>query len=264
MFTGDYNFFDYKFNIPGYTGQDHGGLAQYLYLAISAVLLVVLLVALRKTPKEKVLRIIGFIGIFMTVLYIGKTAWETYFDVQHEGSFNLHLLPLDSCSLIMPAAILAGFAKGKVRRAAECWIAVGGTVCGFATMLFLNAFYYYPFLSFGATYSMLWHFLMVFMGVLILVTTPRNLPFSIVTNGLIFHICPSIVVIPFNFSFNFDFMMYKDLGGIPIFEGVASKLTERGLGFLNPVLMLALYFAAFSLIWLIAAGIKNRKPHPKK
>ena len=99
MFTGDYNFFDYKFNIPGYTGQDYGGLAQYLYLAISAVLLVVLLVALRKTPREKVRRIIGFIGIFMTLLYIGKTTWESYFDVIHEGAFNLHLLPFDSCSL---------------------------------------------------------------------------------------------------------------------------------------------------------------------
>ncbi|MBQ3900360.1 MAG: YwaF family protein [Clostridia bacterium] len=259
MFTGNYNFFDYKLNIPGYTGQDHGGLAQYLYLAISAVLLVALLVALRKTTREKALRLIGFIGIFMTLFYIGKTSWESFYDVRLNGGFNFWLLPFDSCSLIMPAAILAGFARGKVRDVAAAWVATGGIVGGFATMLFLNAFYYYPFLSFGAFYSMLWHFLMVFMGLLVLVSTPRNLPFSLVTKGYLFHLAASAVVIPIDFIWNFDFMLYKDLGGVPFFEGVASDLTGKGLGFLNPLIMLILYFAAFSLIWLIAAGIKNRK-----
>ena len=259
MFTGNYNFFDYKLNIPGYTGQDYGGLAQYLYLAISAVLLAALLIALRKTPREKARRIIGFIGIFMTVFYIGKTAWESYYDVTVVGKFNFWLLPFDSCSFIMPAAILAGFAKGKIREAAEAWVATGGIVGGFATMLFLKAFNYYPFLSFGAFYSMLWHFLMVFMGLLVLVTTPRNIPFSLVTKGFLFHLIASAVAIPIDYIWNFDFMMYKDLGGVPFFEGVASDLTGKGLGFLNPLIMLILYFAAFSLIWLIAAGIKNRK-----
>ncbi len=259
MFTGNYNFFDYKLNISGYSGQDYGGFAQYLYLAISAVLLVSLLVALRKTPRERVYRMIGFIGIFMVFLYIGKTMWESYYDITVGDGFNFWLLPLDSCSFIMPAAILTGFAKGKVREAAAAWIATGSIVGGFATMLFLKAFNYYPFLSFGAFYSMLWHFLMVFMGLLIIVKTPRNISFSLVGKGFLFHLIASAVVIPIDYIWNYDFMMYKDLGGIPLFEGVATKLTERGLGFLNPFLMLALYFSAFSLVWLIAAGIKNRK-----
>ena len=32
MFRGNYNFFDYKYNILGYTGQDYGGIAQNIYL----------------------------------------------------------------------------------------------------------------------------------------------------------------------------------------------------------------------------------------
>ena len=35
MFRGNYNFFDYKYNIANYKGQDYGGIAQYLYLTIS-------------------------------------------------------------------------------------------------------------------------------------------------------------------------------------------------------------------------------------
>jgi len=53
MFTGDYCFFEYKYNIPGYTGQDYGGAAQYVYLIISVILLAVTLTALRKTPQKR-------------------------------------------------------------------------------------------------------------------------------------------------------------------------------------------------------------------
>ena len=35
MFFGDYSFFDYKYNISGYSGQDFGGPGQHLYLALS-------------------------------------------------------------------------------------------------------------------------------------------------------------------------------------------------------------------------------------
>ena len=261
MYTGDYCYFDYKHNITGYDGQDYGldKFPQWLYLAVSVVLLTVLLTALRKAPKERVQRIIGFLGIFLTVFYIGKTTWESYYDITQGGAFNTSLLPFDTWSLIMPAGILAGFGKGRIQRFAECWVATGGVIGGFATMLFLNAFKYYPFLSFGATYSMVWHFLMVFMGLLILVTSKPPLPFSLAVNGFLFQLAAAVIVIPIDYIFGFDFMMFKDMGSVPFFEGIASRFTEKGIGFLNPPIMLSLYFIFFAIVWLIAAGIKNRK-----
>ena len=53
MFRGNYNFFDYKYNIVGYTGQDFGSIAQKLYLIISIVLLISLLIILRKLSRKK-------------------------------------------------------------------------------------------------------------------------------------------------------------------------------------------------------------------
>ncbi|MBQ2062898.1 MAG: YwaF family protein [Oscillospiraceae bacterium] len=262
MFTGDYGFFDYKYNIPGYSGQDFGGPGQYIYLAVSVAALVGLLAALHRIPQDRVNRIIGALGIFLTLLYIAKTGWETYYDVQRFGAFNKGLLPLDTCSIIMPAGILAGFAKGKLQQMAKCWVATGGIVGGLANLLFLNGLKYYPFLSFGALYSMLWHFLMVFMGLLVIVTERDRVSFSMVTYGFLLHLIVSAFVIPFDFLRGFDFMLYRDLGGMPFFEDVAAKLTESGMQYLNPALMLALYFAAFTIIWLLAAGIKNRKKAP--
>ena len=264
MFSGDYGFFDYKYDISGYSGQDFGGPAQTLYLGLSALLLILLLTALRGASRQRIRRVIGFTGIFLTLLYLGKTAWESYHDIQRFGAFNFYLLPLDTCSIVMPAALLAGFGRGRVRQAAESWLATGGVVGGVATMVRLNAFYYYPFFSFGALYSMLWHLLMVFLGLLVLVTRLRSAGdaapsqadqdpgLSTLKGGFCFHLLFSLVVIPVDFLFDFDFMLYRDLGGVPFFEDLAARLTAAGLTFLNPLLMLLLYLLAFALILFLA------------
>lgn len=257
MFQGDYNFFDYKYNIDGYTGQDYGSIAQYLYLIISVILLIVLLIKFRNYSKKKVLKVIRIVGIFLIMFYITKTTWESIYDIRLTGSFNYGLLPLDACSIIMLAGIISGFCKGKIKEYSDSWIVTGSIVGGIGNMLYLNAFKYYPFISFGAFYSMFWHLLMVFIGLLLIVTNYVEMNYKIVIKGFIFHVMISLVVIPIDYIFNFDFMMYKDLGSIPIFEGIATNLTNSGLGFLNPILMLILYFIAFNIVYILALLIKK-------
>ena len=256
FFTGDYSFFEYKYNIKGYDGQDFGGPPQYIYLAVSFVLMVVLLCILRKLSKDRVRTVLRVIGIFMILFYITKTTWETVYDIRYDGSFNKGLLPFDTCSLIMLAAPIAGFCKGKLKRIAECWLMTGCIIGGIANMLFLNAFKYYPFWSFGAFYSMSWHFIMVFTGLLLYVTNYTELDYSVVLYGFLFQVVASLIVVPLDFKTGFDFMLYRDLGGVPLFEAVADGLTKSGLRFLNPLLMTELYFVSFNLIYFIAYGIK--------
>ena len=257
MFTGDYNFFDYKYNITGYSGQDFGSFPQYLYLILSLIIIVVLLIVLRKSKKDSIKKILRVVGIFMIVFYLSKTTWESYYDIKQGGGFNWYLLPLDTCSIIMWASVIAGFCKGKIKDYAASWLATGCIVGGIANMLFLNAFKYYPFLSFGAFYSMIWHLIMVLLGFILIVTNYVDMSYKTIIKGFIFHLAISLVVIPINYIFNFDFMLYKDLGGVPIFEGIATNLTNNHLGWINPIMMLVLYFIAFNIIFLIPMGIKK-------
>ncbi len=259
MFRGNYNFFEYKYNIENYHGQDYGSFAQYFYLIISIILIIVLLIILRKSSREKVNSIIKFIGIFMIVFYIIKTTWESYYDIKLSGSFNTGLLPFDTCSIIMYACLISGFCKGKVKKYADAWLVTGGMVGGIAAMLFLNAFKYYPFLSFGAFYSMIWHFLMVFVALLLVVTGYVKINYSVVLHGFAFHFVISIVVIIIDFIYNFDFMLYLHLSSIPYFEDIASKLTSMNMQMLNPLLMLFLYFVAFNIIYLFYLIIRKFK-----
>lgn len=259
MFKGNYSFFDYKYNIENYTGQDYGSIAQYVYLIISVILIVALLIILRKSSKEKVRNIIRCVGIFMIVIYVTKTTWESFYDIKLSGSFNTGLLPFDTCSMIMGACLISGFCKGKITKYADSWLVTGGMVGGIAAMLYLNAFKYYPFFSFGAFYSMIWHFLMVFVALLLIVTGYVKINYDILKNGFIFHLIVSLIVIPIDFIYNLDFMLYLNLGGVPFFEDIASKLTSLNLQILNPLIMLFLYFFAFNIIYLFYLILKKCK-----
>ena len=159
----------------------------------------------------------------------------------------------------MLAGIISGFGKGKIKKMSDSWLATGGIVGGLATMLFLNAFKYYPFFSFGAFYSMTWHFLMVFLGLLLIVTNYVDIKYETIINGFLFHLIISLIVIPIDFIFNFDFMLYLELGGVPIFENIASKMTTMHLQFLNPLMMLILYFIAFNIVCMTPLLTKKIK-----
>lgn len=257
FFKGDYSFFDYKYNIEGYNGQDFGSFPQYFYLIISVILMVVLLILTRKIKKEKVLTIIRIVSIFWVILYIVKTVWESVYDIKIGGSFNYGLLPFDTCSIPMLAGLLASFSSGRLKKYAEGWLVTGSIIGGLGTMVVLNAFKYYPFFSFGAFYSMIWHFLMVFLGLLLIITNYVPMSFKVVLRGYLLHVICSAIVIPIDYIYNFDFMLYKDLGGIPIFEDIASIFTNNNLSFLNPIMMLILYFLAFCLIWIITIIVKR-------
>ena len=257
VFNGNYNFFDYKYNIPGYTGQDFGGLPQYLYLVISIILLVILLIVFRKCSKDKVRSIVRIVSIFLIVIYFVKTIWESIYDIKLTGSFNTGLLPFDTCSIIMIAGLISGFGKGNIKKMADCWLATGGIVGGIANMLFLNALKYYPLLSFGAFYSLIWHFFMVFIGLLLIVTNYIEIKYSSIIYGYIFHLIITAVIIPIDYIYSFDFMLYLNLGGIPIFEDIASFFKSINLQMINTVMMLLLYFIAFNIVFFIPLGIKK-------
>ena len=89
-------------------------------------------------------------------------------------------------------------------------------------------------------------------GIFRIVINYVDIKFSTVLYGFIFHFIISLIVIPLDFIFNWDFMLYLNLGGVPIFEDIASKLTAQNLQFFNPILMLVLYFIAFSIIICVA------------
>ena len=234
MFSG-YGFFDYKYNIPGYHGQDYDNGGRFLYLGISLGLLAILLTifAIKKPKKEAIVWYLRISGIAFTLLCIIKT----------------------TCSMIMPCAIIAGFAKGKVKNCAEAWLVTGNIVGGISNLLFLRALLYYPFFTFGAMYSMLWHFYMVFTGLFLWITGYVKPKWKLILYAMIPHLAFSVVVIPVNYIWNCDFMLYRTAGGAPLIEDLSTALYSKGIGWLTTPIMVIVYAILFAFIVAVAMGI---------
>ncbi|MBQ2494465.1 MAG: YwaF family protein [Bacilli bacterium] len=256
MFSG-YGFFDYKYNIPGYHGQDYDNGGRFLYLGISLGLLAILLTifAIKKPKKEAIVWYLRISGIAFTLLCIIKTTWESYFDITTGPGFNVYILPLETCSMIMPCAIIAGFAKGKVKDCAEAWLVTGNIVGGISNLLFLRALLYYPFFTFGAMYSMLWHFYMVFTGLFLWITGYVKPKWKLILYAMIPHLAFSVVVIPVNYIWNCDFMLYRTAGGAPLIEDLSITLYSKGIGWLTTPIMVIVYAILFAFIVAVAMGI---------
>ena len=256
MFS-NYGFFDYKYNIPGYSGQDYDGYGRMIYLLISLFALFLLLILLRKTKREFVIKYLKVMGIFMCALYLTKTTWESYFDITTGQGFNTGLLPFDLCSLVMPCMLIAGFAKGKAKESALAWLATGGVVGGISNLLFLPALKYYPFFTFGAFYSMFWHFIMVFTGIWLYQSGLVRPNFKTVLSAFMIQLFFSMIVIPYDYIRNEDFMFFLRMGGLPLVEDLGIKLYDHGFAFVNTILVLHLFFITFSIIAIFARGMQS-------
>lgn len=261
MWTGQYGFFDYKGNITGYSGQDYMSPIQYILTAIGMVGVIFLLIFLRNMKKEKSKRMLWIMGIVFTSLYIIKTTWESYWDIKIGGGFNIWILPFDTCSIFMPALLVAGLSKKDsfVERVAAVFLATIGFAGGVANFIFLRGLKYYPMFSFGALYSFFWHLAMVFVALFIPTSKFHKFEWKDIFIGMIPLLLFSLFVIPFNYIKGLDFMLLNGAGGVPLIEGIAEKLINAHLRVFATLLMLVCYLAASSLMVSLYIGIPKLK-----
>lgn len=261
MWNGKYGFFDYKGNITGYNGQDYMSPIQYILTAIGVVGVIVLLFFLRNIKKEKSKRMLWIMGIVFTSLYIIKTSWESYWDIKIGGGFNIWILPFDTCSIFMPALLVAGLSKKDsiYERVAAVFLATIGLAGGIANFIFLRGLKYYPMFTFGALYSFFWHLAMVFVALFIPITKFHKFEWKDILIAMIPMLLYSVFVIPFNYVKDLDFMLLNGAGGVPLIEGLAEKLINAHLRVFATLLMLLAYLAVSALFVSIYIGIPKLK-----
>ena len=257
MWHGNYRFFDYKYNIDGYHGQDYMSPIQYIMCGISLLIVIVLLILLRKVSKEKSKKILLFLGIFITVFYLVKTAWESYWDIKTGRGFNMSILPFDLCSLIMPTLIIAGLSKkdSKLEVFASTFIATIGFAGGVSNMIFLRGLNYYPMFTFGALYSLTWHASMIFAALFIPVNKFHKFRWIDILNSMVCLLSAALIILPYDYIMNEDFMFLNGAGGIPLIEDLGSKLVDSGLRVFASLTMLLTYLLVSAILVSIYIGV---------
>ena len=130
-----------------------------------------IIIALKKTvhkTKEEVKQIIKkctqIVWIFEIIIII--------FKLKTGGIRNVNnYVPLYYCSLLLYAGALASFAKGRLQKAGEVFLATGGIIGGIVFIIMPStSLPTYPMWHIVSLHSFLYHGIMVYLGILMNVT----------------------------------------------------------------------------------------------
>ncbi len=135
------------------------------------ITIVWIVIALKNTmnkTKKEVGKIIKRCTIIMWILEIAMIA----FKISTGGLKNLNnYVPLYYCSLLLYAGLLSSFAKGKLKRVGDAFLATGGIIGGIVFMILpTTSLPAYPMLHIVSLHSFLYHGTMVYLGLLINIT----------------------------------------------------------------------------------------------
>ncbi len=157
------NFFTHKDKLAP-AEQLPGTMFTPLHFTVAGILLSMVVVsAILVHKKEKMIKPLFIIlWVTVTVLEVVKITWEstTGNEVRLEVA---GILPLYPCSIFMYAMPFAIWGKGKVKQAASGYVCTLGLLGGSVNFFYpMTVLYRYSILSFSAMHSMLYHAVMLF------------------------------------------------------------------------------------------------------
>lgn len=166
-----------------------------------------------KHYKQNMLNIpLKVLAVLLVVLESTKIAHSFI-----NGNTNLDSwLPLSYCSLFIYAVWMVAFGKSYFKKAGEAFITYGCPVAGLAFLIFpTTSLMNYPIWHFLSLYSMFFHSLMLFFGIIHLVKSPKlNIKTYLCYISLI--VISSIPAITLNVVKNCNLMNLREPYNIPI------------------------------------------------
>ena len=255
------NFFTHKDKLAP-TDELPGTMFTPLHFAVSAIMLAIVILSAILISKRKNIIKPTFITLWATVsvLEIVKIVWES----TTGNSVHLEvtgILPLYPCSIFMYAMPFAIFGGGKAKEAACGYVCtlgmLGGAVNFFYPMTVLNR---YSIISFSAMHSMLYHSVMLFTCLTMLISGYHRYKSEGRIIDLFLPFFPTLLLsIPaniVNYTQNADYMFFRGTTAFlpAIFGGVPKPVVT--------LIMYALYIivpACFYLPSFIHQRLKKRK-----
>ena len=236
-----YRFFDYKYNIEGFTS-DLFSTTHIVFIVLAILSVIAIGIFAHKFDKKKITWFLRGLAIFVTLLEASKIIWESYYDVTTGRGFNAGgILPFYSCSLLIYCLWFGAWGKGKARDVALTWLGTIGLCCGLIGTIYTNGLNWYPFWTYGAWDSILFHYNLLMVGVLLLASGYIKLQWKDILVALIPMVLLSVIASPINYYYGGDYMQLYSGDGVPLMNDLASYLHEHNLRPLFTVIMLASY-----------------------
>lgn len=138
--------------------------AYILTLIIILIIIGLLLYKYRNIKEEKIYIIIKISAVLVTILEIIKIVYNLY------NGYNIldNYFPLSFCSIFIYSLWVAGFGNNYFKQVGICFIEGGAIIAGLAFLIFpTSSLTMHPIYHYLSLYSMFYHGLMLFIGLLI-------------------------------------------------------------------------------------------------
>ncbi len=210
------NFFTHKDHLPP-ASEISGTLFTPLHIIFAAILIViiaVLAVFLSKKQEKTIRTVFALLWAVICILEVTKIIWETV----SGASVNFEwggVLPLYPCSIFMYAMPFAIFCKGKLRYMGCGYVCTLGLLGGAINFVYpANILSNYSCISFAGMHTFLYHGLIVFCAVVMLLSRYHSYKWAKSPLDLLLPAIPalatSIAANIVNFSkINSDYMFFK-------------------------------------------------------
>jgi putative membrane protein len=230
-------------------------LGHILILIIFLLLVAFLAYKCCSLKEEKIILLTKSIAIIVTILEIIKIVIQ---HVNGEGDLIDHWLPLYFCSMFIYATWMAGFGKGIIQNLGKAFIGTGGIIAGMSFLIFpTTSFTMYPLFHYFCLYSMVYHSLMVFLGIVYLINGFEKIDKKSFVYYIIFCSFFNILAIIVNAILDTNFMFLKRAGNIPI--SLVVKLEEFSPTLFTIFMFVVCIFGTYFIIWLICLVVNKMK-----
>ena len=226
----------------------------------------------RKIGKDKAIFLTKIIAIVVTVLEIIKI---TIAFINGEGDKLDHWVPLYFCSMFIYAAWLAGYAKGKIADLGRAFVGTGGIIAGLSFLIFpTTSFTMYPLFHYFCMYSMVYHSLMVFLGITYLLNGVVKIDkksfidyvifcsvlniLAIIVNSLPIYIhVDNVPTSGYNYPYPYytNSMFLKRAGNIPV--KILCDISDKLPVIFTILMFIICIFGTYFLIWLVVTIIEK-------
>ncbi|WP_195963634.1 YwaF family protein [Clostridium cuniculi] len=182
-------------------------------LVLSLVVLSALIYVSRKITNEQIKRLTKYMAIFITML----EGIKIFFNFYRGYTWINTWLPISFCSIFIYALWLSGYGKGKWKELGEAFIAGVSIVAGATYLLFPStSLRIYPIWHYLCMYSMLFHTLMVYMGILYLFKLEIKLEKSRFNKFTKLYCFFAVIAIYLNTFYGSNLMLLKKPFKIPV------------------------------------------------
>ncbi len=202
------------FSRPGtYTPVGLFSITHIISIIMCFVLIALVVILTRKMKSDIYFKLIKILAPIITALELFKICWSLIMGVRNLDSW----LPLYFCSLFIYSLWFSASKNDKLKQIGMSYISLAGIICGAVFIISPStSFRLYPIYHFQCIYSMIYHSIMVYCGIMCYVTNSVKINFKSVVNYIIFCAIFMTLAIIVNLIFDTNMMFLSDPYFIPL------------------------------------------------